>query len=360
MINLGTAVGTLALDASNFNSTLENAYESVAGLDTKFGTLAGGLGVIGKGLTTVGKSLTATVTAPVVGFGAASVKAGADFDAAMSRVMAIGGDFGEQQDKNSEDLKRAAQEIGLQYEDMGSYASSAFNLVRQYAIQMGNDTKFTAEESADALYYMALAGWGGAEMLDGLKGIMDLSAASGVELARTSDIVTDALTAFGESADQSGRFANILAATSANSNTNVDLLGESFKYVGAVAGSYGYSLEDVSLALGTMASAGVKGTQAGTGLRQALKQLTDPTDENAALMDKFGISLADSEGNMYSLREVMGQWRESFAGLNVDLYDTEGNLKTGEQILEEYSHSMPTSEFEKLNAIASIFGTRVL
>lgn len=360
MINLGTAVGTLALDASNFNSTLESAYERVAGLDTKFGTLAGGLGVIGKGLTTVGKTLSATVTAPVVGFGAASVKAGADFDAAMARVMAIGGDFGEQQDKNSEDLKRAARDLGLEYEDMGSHASSAFNLVRQYAIQMGNDTKFTAEESADALYYMALAGWGGAEMLDGLKGIMDLSAASGVELARTSDIVTDALTAFGESADQSSRFANILAATSANSNTNVDLLGESFKYVGAVAGAYGYSLEDVSLALGTMASAGVKGTQAGTGLRQALKQLTNPTDENAALMDKYGISLADSEGKMYSLREVMGQWRESFAGLNVDLYDTEGNLKTGEQILEEYGHSMPTSEFEKLNAIASIFGTRAL
>lgn len=360
MINLGTAVGTLALDASNFNSTLETAYENVAGLDTKFGTLAGGLGVIGKGLTTVGKTLSATVTAPVVGFGAASIKAGADFDSAMSRVMAIGGDFGEQQDKDSENLKKAARELGLEYEDMGSHAASAFNLVRQYAIQMGNDTKFTAEESADALYYMALAGWGGAEMLEGLKGIMDLSAASGVDLARTSDIVTDALTAFGESADQSSRFANILAATSANSNTNVDLLGESFKYVGAVAGAYGYSLEDVSLALGTMASAGVKGTQAGTGLRQALKQLTNPTDENAALMKKYGISLADDYGKMYSLRELMGQWRESFAGLNVDLYDTEGNLKTGEQILEEYGHSMPTSEFEKLNAIASIFGTRAL
>lgn len=360
MINLGTAVGTLALDGSAFNATLEAAYESVAGLDTRFNALSGGLGVIGKGLTTVGKSLTTTVTAPVVGFGVASIKAGADFDSAMSRVMAIGGDFGELQDKNSVELKRAAKEAGLQYEDMGSYAESAFNLVRQYAIQMGNDTKFTAEESADALYYMALAGWGGADMLEGLKGIMDLSAASGVDLARTSDIVTDALTAFGESADQSGRFANILAATSANSNTNVDLLGESFKYVSAVAGGYGYSLEDVSLALGTMASAGVKGTQAGTGLRQALKQLTNPTDENAALMKKFGISLSDGYGNMYSLRELMGQWRESFAGLNVDLYDTEGNLKSGEQILEEYGHSMPTSEFEKLSAVASIFGTRAL
>lgn len=360
MINLGTAVGTLALDGSAFDSTLEAAYESVAGLDTRFNALSGGLGVIGKGLTTVGKGLTATVTAPVLGFGAASIKAGADFDSAMAKVMAIGGDFGELQDENAESLKRAARDVGLQYEDMGSYAESAFNLVRQYAIQMGNDTKFTAEESADALYYMALAGWGGADMLQGLKGIMDLSAASGVDLARTSDIVTDALTAFGKEANEAGRFADILAATSANSNTNVDLLGESFKYVAAVAGSYGYSLEDTALALGTMASAGVKGTQAGTGLRQALKQLTNPTDKSAALMRKYGISLADGYGNMYSLRELMGQWRESFAGLNVDLYDTEGNLKSGEQILEEYGHSMPTSEFEKLSAIASIFGTRAL
>lgn len=360
MINLGTAVGTLALDASNFNATLETAYENVAGLDTKFGTLAGGLGVIGKGLTTVGKGLTATVTAPVVGFGAASVKAGADFDSAMSRVMAIGGDFGELQDKNSQELQRAAQAAGLQYQQMGTYAETAFNLVRQKAIQMGNDTKFTAEESADALYYMALAGWGGADMLDGLKGIMDLSAASGVDLARTSDIVTDALTAFGESADQSGRFANILAATSANSNTNVDLLGESFKYVSAVAGGYGYSLEDVSLALGTMASAGVKGTQAGTGLRQALKQLTNPTAENAALMEKYGITLHDNQGNILSLRESMAQWRESFAGIGVDLYNVDGSLKTGEQIMEEYGHSLPADEFEKLSAVASIFGTRAL
>lgn len=360
MINLGTAVGTLALDASNFNATLEQAYDNVAGLDSKFGMLSGGLGVIGKGLTTVGKGLTTTVTAPVVGFGAASVKAGADFDAAMSKVMAIGGDFGELQDKNSQELQRAAQAAGLQYQQMGSYAETAFNLVRQKAIQMGNDTKFTAEESADALYYMALAGWGGADMLDGLKGIMDLSAASGVDLARTSDIVTDALTAFGESADQSSRFANVLAATSANANTNVDLLGESFKYVGAVAGGYGYTLEDTSLALGLMANAGIKGTQAGTGLRQALKKLTDPTDENAALMDKYGITLHDAQGNILSLRESMAQWRESFAGIGVDLYNVDGSLKTGEQIMEEYGHSLPANEFEKLSAVASIFGTRAL
>ena len=360
MINLGTAVGTLALDGSKFNATLEAAYESVAGLDTRFNALSGGLGVIGKGLTAVGKGLTATVTTPVIGFGAASIKAGADFDAAMAKVMAIGGDFGELQDKNSSRLKRAAEEAGLQYEDMGSYAESAFNLVRQKAIQMGNDTKFTAEESASALYYMALAGWGGVDMLEGLEGIMALSAASGVDLARTSDIVTDALTAFGKEANEAGRFADILAATSANSNTNVDLLGESFKYVAPVAGAYGYKLEDVALALGTMASAGVKGTQAGTGLRQALKQLTTPTDENAALMRKYGISLYNADGSVKSLRGSMEQWRETFGGINVELYDAEGNLKTGEQIMEEYGHSLPTTEMEKLNAVASIFGTRAL
>ena len=361
MVNLGTAVGYLILDATNFNNTLDTAFNKISMLDNEArNNLTGGLDVISTGLKTTGKVLTASVTTPVAAFGASAIKSGAEFDSAMSRVKAIAGDFGETQDKNSEKLRDAAKQNGLAYEDMGDYISTAFNLVRQKAIQMGNDTKFTAEESADALYYMALAGWGGADMLEGLDGIMALSAASGVDLARTSDIVTDALTAFGKEAGEASRFADILAATSANSNTNVDLLGESFKYVAPVAGAYGYSLEDVSLALGTMASAGVKGTQAGTGLRQALKQLTTPTDENAALMEKYGISLDDGTGKMLTLRESMEQWRETFGGINVELYDAEGNLKTGEQIMEEYGHSLPTTEMEKLNAIASIFGTRAL
>lgn len=361
MVNLGTAVGYLILDATNFNNTLDTAFNKISMLDNEArNNLTGGLDVISTGLKTTGKVLTASITAPVTAFGASAIKSGAEFDSAMARVKAIAGDFGEQQEDSVSRLQEAAEKNKLVYKDMGSYIDTAFELVRQKAIQMGNDTKFTAEESADALYYMALAGWGGADMLEGLDGIMALSAASGVELARTSDIVTDALTAFGKEASEASRFADILAATSANSNTNVDLLGESFKYVAPVAGAYGYELKDVALALGTMASAGVKGTQAGTGLRQALKQLTTPTDENAALMEKYGISLDDGTGKMLTLRESMEQWRETFGGINVELYDTEGNLKTGEQIMEEYGHSLPTTEMEKLNAIASIFGTRAL
>ena len=303
-----------------------------------------------------GKLLTATITAPVIGFTAASVKAGAGFDSSMSKVKAVA--YTTMDDIDG--LEEAAQNLGVDFVDTGDNIETSFNTIRNAAIKMGNDTKFTAQESADALYYMGLAGWNSAEMLNGLQGILDLSAASGIDLAQTSDIVTDALTAFGKEASYATDFANALAAASANSNTNVDLLGESFRYVAPVAGSYGYSIQDVTLALGLMASAGVKGTQAGTGLRQALKQLTDPTDENLALMEKYGITLKDSEGNMLSLRDVMGQWRESFGDLNVELYDTEGNLKTGEQILEEYGHSLPTSEFEKLNAVANIFGTRAL
>jgi len=360
LINLGQAVGYLIMDATAFNSTLDTALSRVSSLDKETNALTGGLDVISSGLKTTGKILTASVTGPIAAFGASAIKSGADFDSAMARVKAIAGDFGSEQEDAVVRLQEAAEKNKLVYKDMGSYIETAFELVRQKAIQMGNDTKFTAEESADALYYMALAGWGGADMLEGLDGIMALSAASGVELARTSDIVTDALTAFGKEANQAGRFADILAATSANSNTNVDLLGESFKYVAPVAGAYGYSLEDVALALGTMASAGVKGTQAGTGLRQAFKQLTTPTDENAALMEKYGISLYNTDGSVKSLRDSMESWRETFGGLNIELFDTEGNLKTGEQIMEEYGHSLPTTEMEKLNAVASIFGTRAL
>lgn len=355
-VNLGTAIGYLDLDISRYARGIDSAIAQTGKLSTAAGTATTAVEKIASAMTTAGTIMTVGITAPVIGFTAASVKAGAKFDSAMSKVKAVS--YTTMDDITG--LEDAAKNLGVKFVDTGDNVQTSFNTIRNAAIKMGNDTKFTADESADALYYMGLAGWNSAEMLNGLKGILDLSAASGVDLAQTSDIVTDALTAFGKEASYSTSFANALAAASANSNTNVDLLGESFKYVGSVAGGYGYSIQDVTLALGLMASAGVKGTQAGTSLRQALKQLTDPSDENAKLMEKYGITLADSTGKMYSLREVMGQWRESFAGLNVDLYDTAGNLKTGEQILEEYGHSLPTSEFEKLNAVANIFGTRAL
>lgn len=221
-------------------------------------------------------------------FGVAeSVNSFQDFESMMSQVKAISGATGQEFD----DLTAKAQE-------------------------MGATTKFTATESAEAFNYMAMAGWKPQQMIDGISGIMGLAAASGEDLGTTSDIVTDALTAFGLQAGDAGHFADVLAQASANANTNVSMLGESFKYVAPVAGAMNYSVEDTSLALGLMANASIKGSMAGTALKTSLANMAAPTDSMAAAMDKYGISLTDSEGNMKSLRGVIDNLRGSLGGLS--------------------------------------------
>ena len=221
-------------------------------------------------------------------FGVAeSVNSFQDFESMMSQVKAISGATGQEFD----DLTAKAQE-------------------------MGATTKFTATESAEAFNYMAMAGWKPQQMIDGISGIMSLAAASGEDLGTTSDIVTDALTAFGLQAGDAGHFADVLAQASANANTNVSMLGESFKYVAPVAGAMNYSVEDTSLALGLMANASIKGSMAGTALKTSLANMAAPTDSMAAAMDKYGISLTDSGGNMKSLRGVIDNLRGSLGGLS--------------------------------------------
>ena len=184
------------------------------------------------------------------------------------------------------------------------------------AKEMGANTKFSATEAAEAMQYMAMAGWKTDDMLNGIEGIMNLAAASGEDLATTSDIVTDALTAFGLTAQDSAHFADILAQASSNANTNVSMMGETFKYVAPVAGAMGYSAEDVATAVGLMANSGIKASQAGTSLRTMLSRMAKPTKEVQAAMDALGISLTDSDGNMKSLHEVMGDLRTGFGGLS--------------------------------------------
>ena len=260
----------------------------------------------GTKISSAGKTLTATVTTPILGVGAAAIKVTADFDESMSKVAAISGATGDDFDK-----------------------------LRTKAREMGASTKFSASESADAMTYMAMAGWKTEDMLSGIDGIMNLAAASGEDLATTSDIVTDALTAFGLSADDSGRFADILAAASANANTNVSMLGESFKYVAPVAGSLGYSAEDVSIALGLMANSGIKAGSAGAALRNIMNNMAKPTKQSAAAMERLGISLQDDEGNMYSFREIMDQMRTSFANINIDTEEYNRQLDELDQQLED-------------------------
>lgn len=190
---------------------------------------------------------------------AETIQVGAAFDTEMSKVAAISGASGDELQK-----------------------------LREKAKEMGATTQFSASEAASALEYMAMAGWKTDDMLDGISGVMNLAAASGEELASTSDIVTDAMTALGMGADEAGHFADVLAAASSNANTNVSMLGESFKYVAPVAGSMGASAEDLSIALGLMANSGIKGTQAGNSLKNALVNLTKPTKAQAAAMQQLG------------------------------------------------------------------------
>lgn len=160
-----------------------------------------------------------------------------------------------------------------------------------------------------------MAGWNTQQMMDGLPGILDLAAASGEDLGTTSDIVTDALTAFGMKAKDATKFADLLASASSNSNTNVALMGETFKYVAPLFGALGYSAEDAALATGLMANAGIKGSQAGTSLRAAITNLANPTDKMADAMNELGISITDANGEMLPFKDVMDELRDKFAGL---------------------------------------------
>ena len=241
----------------------------------------------GKTITSVGSTLTKAITVPIAGVATAAVKTAADFEAKMSEVGAISG--------------ASAQDLAT---------------LTAKAKEMGVTTSFSASESAEAMKYMAMAGWKTADMTAGIAGIMNLAAAAGEDLGTTSDIVTDGLTAFGMSAKESGRFADVMAAASTNANTNVTMLGESFKYCAATAGAMGYNIEDISVALGVMANAGIKGSTAGTTLKNVIANMAKPTDEQAAVMQKLGIGLTDSSGNMKSFAEVMNNLRTSFNGLS--------------------------------------------
>ncbi len=256
-------------------------------LDT--GGLESGLSKLGSFAKTGAKvalSAIGGVATALIGLGGAAAKVGSDFEGEMSRVAAISGAAGEELEQLTEKAK-----------------------------EMGAKTKFSATESAKAMEYMAMAGWKTEDMLSGIEGIMNLAAAAGEDLALTSDIVTDALTAFGLSAQDSGHFADVLAAASSNANTNVSLMGETFKYVAPVAGALGFKAEDTAVAIGLMANSGIKGSQAGTALRSTLSRLAKPTGEVQGAISDLGVSLTDSAGNMKSLDEVMADLRKGFSGL---------------------------------------------
>lgn len=285
-INAGTISAFLELNTSNFSAGIASANSQLQALSDDNLNAAEKIKGVGGALTTIGGTLTKNLTVPLVGAGAAAVAVAANFDAGMSKVQAISGATGEELVK-----------------------------LRDKAREMGAKTKFSASEAADAMSYMAMAGWKTGDMLDGIEGIMNLAAASGEDLATTSDIVTDALTAFGLKAKDAGHFSDILAAASSNANTNVSMMGESFKYCAPIAGAMGYSAEDTAEALGLMANSGIKASQAGTALRSIMTKLTGEIKLSGKELGNVTIQTTNADGSMRGLSEILGDCRSAFSKL---------------------------------------------
>ena len=271
------------------------------------------------------------VTAAVGGLATAAVKVASDFDSAMSQVAAVSGATGKELDA-----------------------------LRDKAREMGSKTKFSASEAAEAMNYMAMAGWNTGDMLDGIEGIMNLAAASGEDLATTSDIVTDALTALGLSASDSGHFADILAAASSNANTNVAMMGETFKYCAPVAGALGFTAEDTAEAIGLMANAGIKSSQAGTAMRTMLTSLTG---EVTFVGDAFGeltVQTTNADGSMRSLGDILTDCRAAFAQMSESERAANAEALVGKNAMSGFLAVMNAApgDIEKLNsAINNCDGT---
>lgn len=251
-------------------------------------------------------------------------------DMIKNKIIDLAGDALMELGRKAIDAAKYVIEVGSSFESQMSKvqaisgaSATEMSKLTEKAEEMGRTTKFTAEEAGQGLEYMALAGWKTDDMLQGLDGIMALAAASGTDLGTTSDIVTDALTAFGESAGESGRLADIMAAASSNANTNVEMMGETFKYAAPVAGALGYSMEDTAEAVGLMANAGIKGSQAGTSLRSIMTRLA--TDAGASstklgalgtLTEKLGVEFYNADGTARNLNDVLTDARAVWSGLS--------------------------------------------
>ena len=257
-----------------------------------------------------------------IGFGIFdAVKGYADFEEEMSAVRAISG-----------------------------ATADEFKKLNEKAIQMGADTKFSALESAQAFKYMGMAGWKTSEMIGGIAGIMNLAAASGEDLAMTSDIVTDSLSAFGLQAKDSAMFADVLAAAATNSNTNVALMGQTFKYAAPVAGALGFSVQDTALAVGLMANQGIKGSEAGTALRAMMTRLVKPTKESGEAMDILGLNILDANGKMKPFRDIIADIREGMKKLSPDSKAAVAGMLAGQEAMSGLLAlvNSPYADFDKL------------
>ena len=260
-----------------------------------------------------------------------TVQAAGEFGSAMSNVQALSG-------ANARDM-------------------AALNA---QAKELGATTKFTAMESGEAMGYMGMAGWNARQMLSGMPGVLDLAAASGEDLAGVADIVTDSLTGFKMTAADTGEFVDVLATAASKSNTNVSMLGESFKYVAPLAGTLGYSAQDTAVMLGLMANSGIKASQAGTTLRTAITNLASPTKEQAAEMERLGISLTDTNGQMLPMLDMVGNLRGAFSGMSEAEQPAAASTIFGKEAMSGMLAIINASESDYQSLTQSIYKLYVL
>ena len=346
---------SISLNLDNFNTNLDKAQkkfksfsDNISGLSGKIDSVYKGVGdalkpavdgfkavedvgkKAGNAITTGLKGFAAAATA-VGGFGAAAAKSGMQFDATMSEVSAISGATGQD-----------------------------FQDLRDKALEMGAKTKFSASEAAEAMTYMGMAGWNARQMLSGMPGVLDLAAASGEDLAGVADIVTDSLTGFKMTAADTGEFVDVLATAASKSNTNVSMLGESFKYVAPLAGTLGYSAQDTAVMLGLMANSGIKASQAGTTLRTAITNLASPTKEQAAEMERLGISLTDTNGQMLPMLDMVGNLRGAFSGMSEAEQSAAASTIFGKEAMSGMLAIINASESDYQSLTQSIYKLYVL
>lgn len=330
---------TISLNIDNFTTNLDKAQkkfksfsDNVSGLSDKIEGIYKGVGDVlkpavdgYKAVEGVGKKAGnavmnglkgfAAASTAVAGFGTAAVKSGMAFDATMSEVSAISGATG-----------------------------AEFDSLRNKALEMGAKTKFSASEAAEAMTYMGMAGWKAGDMISGIEGIMNLAAASGEDLATTSDIVTDALTAFGASAADAGHLANVMAATATSANTDVGMMGQTFKYVAPVAGALGYTMGDTAMAIGLMANSGIKASQAGTSLRSIMTRLSTTAEATAVLTEDLGVAFYTTDGRARALGDVLADSRVAWANLSEQQQISYAKTIAGQEAMSGWLALMNASE----------------
>lgn len=285
----------------------------------------------GKQMQEIGKQMSTYITAPLVALGGFSSKISMDFDDSMRKVMAT---------TNATEVE--------------------FKSLQSTAEQMGAQTRYSASEAAEAMNYMALAGWKSQQIIEGIPGVLSLAAASGEGLGLVSDILTDGLTAMGKGAGDAAQFVDVLAAASSNSNTTVGMLGQAFAYAAPLAGSLGYQVEDLALAIGLMSNAGIKGEKAGTAIRSILTRLVKPTRESKKAMDELGISVTNADGSMRPLSDVLGDLRVKFQNLTQSQRAQYAGMLAGQEALSGFLALVNAGpeDFDKLSkAINNSTGT---